>query len=414
MKIYNQKRTIAYFVDDVSTSFVINDIKALAEEFYSIILFSIDKIQDSKALPSNVIVVDGFMDWGRYHKMKIVLANFFGILGIYFRECYALKKLLPIRKSIALIASNIFKTNEVIRQLEEKKIQIDDITFFYSFWFYDCIYLAWLKHLNGQIKIISRAHSGDLYEDHISIRNNLLFRHFQLSQMDAVYPVSNMGTDYLRKKYPEFSNTFKTVYLGTKDHHYMNPFNPKSFVIVSCASFRHHKRIHKIAEALLGVESHVIWYHFGDENLNTTDPKIPEYKTRKKALESKTNIKFYPMSYTSNEDLMDFYMKTPISLFVSLSAVEGIPVSIMEAISFGIPVLSTDVGGCAEIVNDKTGILIPLTTEISEISKILDAFPNSDKNTEAYRLNVRAFWQTKFDANQNNLAFFEQIDALTK
>lgn len=412
MKIYNQKRTIAYFVDDVSTSFVINDIKALAEKFYSIILFSIDKIEDAHELPSNVILIDGFMDWGRYHKMKIVLSNFYGIMGIYFRECYALKKILPIKKSIALIASNMFKTNEVLRQLNDKKIQINDIALFYSFWFYDCIYLAWLKHLNSNIKIISRAHSGDLYEDHISIRNNLLFRHFQLRKLNAVYPVSEMGTEYLRKKYPTFSNTFNTVYLGTKDHHTLNPFDPKSFVIVSCASFRHHKRIHKIAEALLGVERPVIWYHFGDENLNTPDPKISEYKSRKAALESKSNIKFYPMGFTSNNDLMDFYRKTPVHLFVSLSAVEGIPVSIMEAISFGIPILSTDVGGCAEIVNDKTGILIPLTTEISEISKILDAFPDSDKNTEAYRLNVSAFWQTKFNAKQNNLAFFDQIDAL--
>ena len=47
-------------------------------------------------------------------------------------------------------------------------------------------------------------------------------------------------------------------------------------------------------------------------------------------------------------------------LFVNMSLSEGIPVSIMEAISFGIPIIATNVGGNAEIVNDETGVLIPL------------------------------------------------------
>ena len=103
----------------------------------------------------------------------------------------------------------------------------------------------------------------------------------------------------------------------------------------------------------------------------------------------------------SNEEIFEFYQKEHVNLFVSLSAVEGVPVSIMEAISFGIPVLSTDVGGCKEIVTEKTGILIPLETEMQEIAKLITEFRDSPKNTLKFRKGVRQFWEQHFDAEKN-------------
>ena len=45
-------------------------------------------------------------------------------------------------------------------------------------------------------------------------------------------------------------------------------------------------------------------------------------------------------------------------MFINLSSSEGIPVSIMEAQSFGIPVIATNVGGSGEIVVSETGVLV--------------------------------------------------------
>lgn len=406
------KGTIVYFVDDIATSFVIKDIRMMSARYEKVVLFSVDKIEERDLLPSNVILVDEFMNWKLYDKKKILFAHLFSILKIYFNECRSLKRLLPLKTSIALIASNIFKSQEIDRHLKDLKIDYDAVDVFYSFWFYDCIYLAWMKSLNPKIKIITRTHSGDLYEDHISIRDRLLFRHFQMSRLNAVYPVSDMGTAYLQKIYPKHKEKFKTIFLGTENYNCLNPFDPNHLVIVSCASFRHHKRIHRIAEALLDVNRQVTWYHFGNENLHTSDPKIPEYIQRKKQLESKPNVNFIPMGFTDNADLMDFYKKTPVSLFISLSAAEGIPVSIMEAISFGIPVLSTDVGGCAEIVNGQTGLLIPLETDMKSISAIIDGFPESPMNTEGFRHQVREFWKMRFDADDNYKYFFENLKSI--
>ncbi|MFR4320263.1 MAG: glycosyltransferase [Blautia massiliensis (ex Durand et al. 2017)] len=44
---------------------------------------------------------------------------------------------------------------------------------------------------------------------------------------------------------------------------------------------------------------------------------------------------------------------------MNVSSSEGIPVSIMEATSFGIPGIATDAGGTKEIIRDKeNGVLL--------------------------------------------------------
>jgi colanic acid/amylovoran biosynthesis glycosyltransferase len=58
--------------------------------------------------------------------------------------------------------------------------------------------------------------------------------------------------------------------------------------------------------------------------------------------------------------VIDYYTTNHIALFLSLSSREGLPVSLMEAISCGIPLLATTVGGVSEVVNENTGRLAPI------------------------------------------------------
>jgi glycosyltransferase involved in cell wall biosynthesis len=219
--------------------------------------------------------------------------------------------------------------------------------------------------------------------------------------MDKIFPVSNMGTKYLQDRYLNFKNKIETIYLGSADNG-LNPFNTDTvFTIVSCASFRHHKRIHKIAEMLQFVDFPLRWYHIGDERLDSDDPKIVEYKINKKKLKANQKIEFVPLGSMSNDDIFNFDKTQSINLFISISAIVGIPVSIMEAISFGIPILSTDVGGCKEIVTEETGILIPLETEIKEVARIITEFKESPKNSAEFRKGVRVFWEKHFNAEKN-------------
>src|SRR5690606_17528801 len=119
-----------------------------------------------------------------------------------------------------------------------------------------------------------------------------------------------------------------------------------SFVLVSCARIRWNKRIHKIAEMLQYIDIPVTWIHIGDENLNAkNDWSIAEYDKNKELLQNKKNVEVITTGLLAYEQIMELYRTKRTDLFISLSEEEGVPVSIMEAISFGIPILSTDVGG---------------------------------------------------------------------
>lgn len=421
--------SFVYFVNEIRTSFVINDIKRIAAHADLVILFSVDKLEGKEELPINVIIFEEFIDWKKFSPFKIVFSNIFSILGIYYYECKELKKPLPLKKSITLLASNIYKAECVINRLKAEGYmdgvahpltsarrqllsELPQSTPFYSFWFYDCIYLAWMRKKGWIEKAITRAHGGDLFEERGSLSGKVLFRNFQSSYLDKILSVSQTGTEYLQSKYPKHKHKIQTAYLGSPYNIFLNPINAGDrFVIVSCANIRNIKRIHKIAEFLQYIDFPLTWYHIGDENLeDQNDPTIPIYVENKKKLKSKMNIQFVPKGKMSNIEILRFYKEIPINLFVSLSEAEGVPVSMMEAISFGIPILSTDVGGCNEIVTKKTGVLIPLQTEMKEISRNVTDFKNSEKNSQAFRKGVREFWENHFDANKNDKLLLKYIE----
>ncbi len=105
-----------------------------------------------------------------------------------------------------------------------------------------------------------------------------------------------------------------------------------------------------------------------------------------------------------NELVYEFYKQNNIDVFVNLSLSEGIPVSIMEAISFGVPVVATDVGGTSEIVKDEVGALLHVDVDpdsfIAAVEKVLTF--KHDK--------VINFFNEYYNAEHNYKAFVEEIE----
>ena len=86
------------------------------------------------------------------------------------------------------------------------------------------------------------------------------------------------------------------------------------------------------------------------------------------------------------------------------------PVSMMEAISFGIPVIAANVGGVSEIVNSDTGILLSSEGSISEIKKAITDFYNfSDNKKDAMRKSAVLLWESAFNAETNYKMFSEEL-----
>ena len=81
----------------------------------------------------------------------------------------------------------------------------------------------------------------------------------------------------------------------------------------------------------------------------------------------------------------------------------------MEAISFGIPVMATDVGGCAEIACAQTGSILPKKFNCSDVAKQITEFKESSKNNETFRKGVRLFWEKHFEVSSNYTQFFKSL-----
>lgn len=106
-----------------------------------------------------------------------------------------------------------------------------------------------------------------------------------------------------------------------------------------------------------------------------------------------------PVTFTgllSKKEWID--LSKDYDLFINTTNFDNTPVSVMEAMALGLPVISTDVGGIPYLIeNNKTGILVPPNDEQAFVKAIIDLLFNSDKTktlSNKARLKVESFdWE---------------------
>ena len=82
----------------------------------------------------------------------------------------------------------------------------------------------------------------------------------------------------------------------------------------------------------------------------------------------------------------------------------------MEALSFGIPVIATDVGGTSELVSDKVGELISSTFTIESLGQNIEKLLNlKSEELLLLRSNARSIFELKVNAKINYLLFYNKI-----
>jgi glycosyltransferase involved in cell wall biosynthesis len=159
------------------------------------------------------------------------------------------------------------------------------------------------------------------------------------------------------------------------------------------------KRIHLIIEALENIDFTVFWTHIGDGPLHE---ELQEKAKRLSSKNKKITVNF--LGQKTNKEVLDFYKMNPVDLFINVSESEGIPVSIMEAASRGIPVIATDVGGTSELVddNERVGFLLPVVVSPEEIAAKIKYYFELPKNKkEKMRTSILNKWEADFDAEKN-------------
>ena len=226
------------------------------------------------------------------------------------------------------------------------------------------------------------------------------FRCFNFKHAFKVFVLSKAGYDYLKPK-NLYLEKLLVNYSGLYDYGVNRLDNTSKFTIVSCSNVIEIKRIDKIIQTLVLLDFPVKWVHFGDGE------KMEEIKNMASLLPISVEYEF--RGYVKNENIIEFYQKEPVNLFLHLSDTEGLGMAIVEAQSFGIPAIATNVGGVKEVVNNQTGVLISPTASPFVIAEEIKRFKISEMNATSFRSRVKAEWKEKFDAEKNYKYFYEKL-----
>lgn len=382
----------------VGEDYIHNELKVISKLFSKIYIFPIDSTGEQKETGTNieVITTPSFNKKNRlklfFHHLQIITKLFLHEL-LFNKNRITIIKKLPLYLDLTIINTHLYSYLKPFIKKKENENLI-----FYSFWMHDWATVISMLHSKKIInKFICRVNGFDFREE--MAPNNFIFpRQFQLAHTDKVIAVSKFALDTIKSNYPKYKNKFYFSPLGVFDKG-VNPSSTNNipFQIVSCSTLTPIKRVHLIPQILKLQTESIHWIHFGDGNERSLIEKYCEDLPK--------NITYEIKGFVKNDEILNYYKTKHVDLFILLSQTEGgVPVSIQEAISFGIPILGSNAGGIPETIN-KNGWLIEVDASIPEISNTLNQVIK-DQTIGKKRIASRKLFLSNFDAVKNHTEFF--------
>lgn len=391
-----------------SETFLETEISYLSFNFKEIFIIPAFGNGGKRPVPGNVEVISPLRK-KRWSIFRIYLTGIFNIFGIItIPELKEAGRKIPFVKRVKYYGYAVLTKNRLKRRIPPGDC------IHYSYWLDFSAFALALLRREGLIKIcISRAHGYDLYDER-GERSLAYIRGATLKNLDKIFFISNHGLDYLVKKYPVISAKCAVSKLGSSDPGVLNPEPGKEFLtIVSCSAINTNKRINLILDSLVIFKNRypslsVKWYHIGNGD------KINNFSEKAGTVFKNTSVRCLFTGRLTNIEVFDFYRSTPVDFLINLSENEGIPVSIMEAHSFSIPVVATNVGGTSEIVNDENGILLQPDPDPGELADIYYNIIMNKDTWKKKRQVSRKCWEQNFNASMNYNAFSQQLLIMEK
>ncbi len=330
---------------------------------------------------------------------------------IFYKELFRVLFFKPLAiRHFAFSISNFTFYTEFFESYFDIKKNYKNVVV-YTYWNNEITYALQQIKNKYNFKLISRVHGYDLFKERRPFNYMPLKIQF-FKNINNVFAVSKNTLNYLRENYKYGKEIIDYSYLGVKDPKQITRSNNSNkFHIVSCSRIVSVKRIDILIESLINLSNkrndiNIHWSHFGDGYLK--NKLIKKYKHKL----SKVTYMFY--GNVENEKLYDFYSKNKIDLFVNCSESEGLPISILEALSFGIPVIAPDIGGVSEAIKNKwNGILLKKNHNYEDLSDAIVNFLNAS-NKSLYKVNSYKTFKSKFELNSNYSKFFEKIKSIAQ
>jgi|GEM_PF-6933607 len=272
----------------------------------------------------------------------------------------------------------------------------------YSYWFDHwnvaaCIYK---KLYNSSIKIISRAHRYEIDMQSSSL-GFFPFQHLQFEETDLVSFISSTWKNKLALAFPKYIHKMKVHRMGVLSHNTIESIYNKDnrYHLISISGNIPVKRMPLQLLALNQIDMDITWHHFGNSfNDNSLNDGI-----------TNPRLLYINHGFIQPQDLYNWLGNNFVHFLMNTSRIEGVPVSMMECISKGIPIFAMDVGGIKEIVNEKTGVLVTSNVDAGYLATQLKEALKNYKFDFERRKKIIQFFEENYNATLNYNDFCHSI-----
>jgi colanic acid/amylovoran biosynthesis glycosyltransferase len=333
--------------------------------------------------------------------------------AIFWRELGYLRqsrKLHPRTVARALLHTS--KALEQAAQLQRHAKAHGRIDVAYCYWNDTQACAAVLARETGAVrKVVSRVHGFDLYEARRDHGYMPLKRQF-IAAFDAIFALSHEARSYLQRTYGAPPENIRISPLGVPLAGALARPSRAGFLhVMSVSSCLRVKRLDRMVDALrLLADRHrnirMTWTHVGGGPLLEETMALARLK-----LAGLDNLDFRFTGELPHHAVKARYLDAPVDMLVNTSESEGVPVSIMEAMSAGVPVVAPDVGGISSLVSGRCGVLLSPHPDAREIADAMDRVAFADGH-DRLRANARQAIEAGFDAARNYRDFVASVVAI--
>lgn len=276
-------------------------------------------------------------------------------------------------------------------------------TLVYCYWSNAEAFGAALAFEQDSIPFVCRAHGGDLYE-RADVFGYLPFRSFIVDRARAVLTVSDHGRDHLRQRHPRSAAKIVTARLPIEiPSRAVEVPSSDPIVVASCSSTASIKRLPLIASAVATLAAQrpttrFKWSHIGVDTASLLRMLA--------AGAPPTNLEIEGSGWISPSEVREVLVHEKPSVFVNLSSTEGLPVTIIEAMGLGIPVVATRAGGTGEFVDESVGAILPVEVSPEAAAK---AIGQAIDRGETLRFAARSRVLDRCDPSRSGAAIVQHL-----
>ena len=248
----------------------------------------------------------------------------------------------------------------------------NDKIIFYSFWSnFTLISFIKLKKIYKNAKFISRALGSDL-NGYIKNDDFVPYKNVKFSALDKLFLLG----EYQKQKLPNINlnNKIEICPLGVFQQEFSEHDKNKiklidPIIFISCGN-------------LIEIKNNLLMIDFISKFNEITKRKVEfiligKGKLKKKIIDKlKSNPKIIYQQYDRVDNFVDFLLDNKVHFFLNFSSQEGMPFTIMEAMSCGIPIIASNIKPNEYLVRDR-GYLLKLENYTNS-SKILLQEINQD------------------------------------